>query len=598
MAKTDEYRAFIKAEEHFKFPADVMAKIKAHNPTYTKVATSTIWDKVFRRSVKKDENSFKLKTGNNQYSWYFDVSQTMGKPVPVIYQNVSGKVESYQQILDCLTKYSTRQVVFHNGKDYCAGIGQDSYVQDDEIILRTGLSEQQVIFAIVREIIRQNHESAIVVEAASYIVCRLLNIDTSIFSFGYLLELLDFDVTIKAFDTTIQETVANETTIFAEYLYANLPFLQNTAPSGEDIQPSTDIDHRIVKILGNFSDTLPDKGIDMDSVRKYGYTDEKMLPIRHVAAERLFSKGREVYMLYKNNSEVQVENKDEITKHRGYFGISADDWMAAKIQMLQDSIGTATVAINSWSKLANVSEQKEDEKISQNSETQTSENDKKQMDALTVNANGSVVIVSDDINFSDIENEVWLETALPDLLNQPNFNEKDVPYFASKNAVVCTVHKKINALMLEHCVKCITWAIKKYRNKVPETKNYTHDISTAVAHVYSTFTYKHIIEVLDKHRAEIKAPASMKLRFEQCLIAYHKVHRNRTKKSTPEDDFKRHATNSNGSDETTQDNHTSNDRTLEIRSIIETYNKQINEKRPKADPNKMPSMSHTARKKQ
>ena len=76
--KTEEYRRFIKINEHFKYSDMVMAKIKEHNPAYTKLTTSGIWDNVFGRTIKRNEKPLAIKTGNNTKRLLFDISQTTG----------------------------------------------------------------------------------------------------------------------------------------------------------------------------------------------------------------------------------------------------------------------------------------------------------------------------------------------------------------------------------------------------------------------------------------------------------------------------------------------------------------------------------------
>jgi len=149
-----------------------MEKIKALNPAYTKVASVNTWSKVFGRSLKRSEKAFNIKVANNQSVWLCDVSQTTGRPMPVIYQNLSGEVEQYQSVLNCLTAFSPQSI--------------------SNIIL--AVCQQQIIFALVREIVRQNLTSETAVEAVSYMVCRHLNFDTDMFTFGYLLELMNYDV--------------------------------------------------------------------------------------------------------------------------------------------------------------------------------------------------------------------------------------------------------------------------------------------------------------------------------------------------------------------------------------------------------------------
>lgn len=584
--KTEEYRKFIKLNEHFKYPADVMAKIKAHNPAYTKVTTSAKWESVFNRSIKQKDKGFKVKVANNQSVWLYDISDTVGKSLPVIYQNVLGKADKFQAIFDCLTKLSVQPVIFQDG-----------------------LSERQIIFTLLREIIKHNQTSSIVVEATSYIVCRHLNINTEDFSFGYLLELLDFDVSLTGIkDIVVQDAIAKEAEVLIGYLNANLLFLQTSSPE-ENSENSTKqadnntaekktyikeirtenvagIDFRIAKVIRNFMSILPDKGIDMALVKDYGYFDENMIPIRSAVAMQLFSKGREIYKLYRNGTEERVDSLEEINQHSGYFGIAHEDWSAVLAQMVHKGLSGEAVKLNRWAKTS--------ESNAGNADSQD------QANKSEFNKNGSFVVATDDISHEEIENEVWLDTALRQFFDDTGYKPSDMPYFVSRQDYVITREmKKINEFMLHFCAYNISDALFENKIKSSDTGKVMYKIKKAVSDIRLHFSDRHIYESLDKHWPDIKAPKSAKKAFDDCFEQLRKIRKNQPKKKpTPDESMKRVAAKADANVSTVENTDTSteqahqnkiNERYAEIFYIIDTYNTNLTEK-PKKQSQGKPKM--------
>ena len=621
MTKKDEYRDYIKKNEHFQYPDDVMAKIKKHNPAYTKVTTSGIWESVFGRTIKHKDKGFKVEIAKNLPRWLFDISHTIGKSPPTIYQNVSGKAGHYKSILDCLMKFSAQPITFQQGAGYYSGIGQDSFVQDGKIVLRPALSEQQIIFALVREIIKHTQESDIVIEVASHIVCRHINIDTSIFTFGYLMELLEHDVSLKALkDTATQDSVIKEAEVFIGYLNANFAFLQAASSDGDvleidDKQESPaeqkesnkdignsysveertetvcDIDFRFLKIIREFTNTMPDKNISMKTITEYGYYDPNMIPIGHNVAQKLFSKGSEVYRLFRDSTEAKIDNIDEISKHYGLFGISKDEWMATQAKMLESSTNTAKVHISRWNNIvAGKIDMEGGSKVIDEKSKQSS-----LADEPMFNADGSIVMASDDINHNSIENETWLETALPAFFKQTKYKHSDVPYFIKRQDFEITPEmKKINALMVYYCAFFITVALKDCKSKAPETGKTTYNVKKAVAIVCNTYNVKHITYAIEELWSEIKAPKAIKKAFDDYFEHIRKTLIRQPKKPTLDEQLRRlkaadEAKANAGTATEQSEQNAKSDRSIEILHIIESYNKKLTTK-PKQSPKTLPIM--------
>ena len=75
---------------------------------------------------------------------------------------------------------------------------------------------------------------------------------------------------------------------------------------------------------------LPDPVIHPKALEHYGFTDESMLPLSKDRAMELFERDVPVYLIYQNNTEELAFEPEEILEHNGMFGVTKDDWEAAK----------------------------------------------------------------------------------------------------------------------------------------------------------------------------------------------------------------------------------------------------------------------------
>ena len=672
-----------------------MEKIAEHNPAYTKVAPTNTWSKVFGRNLKRNEKAFNVKVANNQTAWLCDISQTSGKPLQAIYQNVSGEVQHYQSVLNCITAFSSQPVIFQEGASYYAGIGMDSFVENGKIVLRPALSQQQIIFALVREIVRQNLTNGIAVEAVSYMVCRHLKFDTDIFSFGYLLELLDYDVSLKTLgDKALQDNIIKESEVFIGYLNANLPFLQETQsddsengdsmissekqnnpikaettekqeipkadvskavdtvdkpdkppyPSKEHTETIYDIDFRIMQIIRAFMETLPDKGINKKAVEQYGYSDIKMHPIRQNIAVKLFNDGREVYKLHRDNSEERIDSLEEIERHRGFFGITVDDWLTIKESIAKNSMAGEVIKIGRWGQAAagvikpnpqqnspnNSQPSKQTTRTANErsvrqgqegakrrvSSNQNSKNENikpmtenpsppLQEDIPMMNSDGSIVFETDDISHNEVENHAWIDRAMLNFFEQTGYKYTDMPYFSKRQDFTVTPEmKKINTVMESFTAFCIKTKLKEHSDKSPTTGNDRYYVQKAIDEIYPNFNIAHIVLGMRNHWLDIDVPYSVKERFYKTIEKLRNSPKGKPKRPSPEDDFKRlkakedaksaatsgagtNAITNTGSEQSNQN--AISDQNIEIMHMIDSYKKSAVAK-PKGGQSSMPSM--------
>lgn len=75
---------------------------------------------------------------------------------------------------------------------------------------------------------------------------------------------------------------------------------------------------------------LPDPSIGLSERDLYGYTDPTMLPLLIERAQELFDADHTIYMLYPDNTEAMVFDREEIAGHDGIFGMEAEEWQTSR----------------------------------------------------------------------------------------------------------------------------------------------------------------------------------------------------------------------------------------------------------------------------
>lgn len=217
-----------------KFMAYLQAMSKFHNyslnnslliwmqmPEATLVAGYKDWQRKFKRQVRNGETSIKIlapipkkyrkevvlddgTTEEREISYMryravsvFDISQTDGDDLPEICRSLDGDVDGYQGLVDKLKEISPVPVDFED----IAGTANGFYhLADKRIVVQQGMSQSQTIKTMVHEIahsILHDKDSGIEkeadrrtrevqAEAVAYTVNQYLGLDTSDYSFGYI----------------------------------------------------------------------------------------------------------------------------------------------------------------------------------------------------------------------------------------------------------------------------------------------------------------------------------------------------------------------------------------------------------------------------
>ncbi len=235
----DKFAAYLKTMSKFhRYSIRNTVLIHMQMPTATKLAGFTGWKNNFERYVKKGEKGIYIlapivskakkemekldpdtqkplldKNGDvileevevtiPRYKTVavFDISQTDGKPLPSLMEDLTGDVRQYEAFMDALKQISPLPISFEPMKS-----SRDGYCRyGKQIAIREGMSEIQTVCAAIHEIThatlhdknaspdgevsasqkgKQNKE--VTAESVSYVVCQYYGIETGANSFGYV----------------------------------------------------------------------------------------------------------------------------------------------------------------------------------------------------------------------------------------------------------------------------------------------------------------------------------------------------------------------------------------------------------------------------
>ena len=101
---------------------------------------------------------------------------------------------------------------------------------------------------------------------------------------------------------------------------------QETAKSPEPVAASVPVQapERMI------SADLPDPVIHPQALEFFGYKDDSMLPVSKDRALELLILDVPVFLIYKDGSDGMAYEPEEILSHNGLFGVTKEDWEAAK----------------------------------------------------------------------------------------------------------------------------------------------------------------------------------------------------------------------------------------------------------------------------
>lgn len=139
----------------------------------------------------------------------FDVSQTEGKPLPTLANDLTGNVKQYEIFMEALRRSSPVPFAFEGMEPSTDGYFSE---KDQRVAIRSGMSEVQTVSAAVHEIThatlhnyeqtrlaaaqgdetaqppkpKDRHTEEVEAESVSYAVCQYYSIQTGENSFGYI----------------------------------------------------------------------------------------------------------------------------------------------------------------------------------------------------------------------------------------------------------------------------------------------------------------------------------------------------------------------------------------------------------------------------
>jgi len=239
--ESDKYKAYLKTMSRFpRYSTRNTLLIHMQMPEATRVAGYRTWEKDFGRYVMKGERGIRIfapspftvkkeqqvvdpdtnrpvmgpdglpltEEVEKQFARFkvisvFDVSQTDGKPLPSLVEDLTGDVRHYELFMDTLRAVSPLPIGFE-----ALGPDTDGVCRyGNNIAIREGMSEIQTVSAAIHEIaharlhdinsLREQDETVkpkdrrtkeVEAESVSYAVCQYYGIETGANSFGYLAE--------------------------------------------------------------------------------------------------------------------------------------------------------------------------------------------------------------------------------------------------------------------------------------------------------------------------------------------------------------------------------------------------------------------------
>lgn len=326
--ESDRYRQYLSTMSRFhKYSLNNVMLIHSQRPDATLVAGFNKWKNQFGRHVKKGERGIQIlapvpfkkkvdevkldphtkapmldKDGNLvkeekevsvpmfKVVSVFDVSQTDGKPLPVLAHSLSGDVQQYEVFMEALRRTSPVPIVIaHTDRDV------DGFfdLTAQQITIQDGMSQVQTICAGVHEIAhsklhnydkmteladdgvtvlapeeKDRHTEEVEAESISYAVCQYFGIETADNSFGYIAswsqgkELKELRASLETINRTSSELISSIEQHFKEIckergIAINAPAevvpVAETTPTVSGGDPIVNTDDILATFAGDFT---------------------------------------------------------------------------------------------------------------------------------------------------------------------------------------------------------------------------------------------------------------------------------------------------------------------------------------------------------
>lgn len=231
--ESDRYKDYLSFMTKFhNYSINNIVLIMMQNPEASLVAGYKAWQTKFHRQVRKGEKAITILAPcthkkvieqdgeQKEVVWtsfravkVFDISQTDGEDVPDILKPLAGDVKNYEDLKNRLVETSPVDIEFKPIKKANGYF----HIKDKRIVVKSGMSEEQTIKTMIHEISHamlhnaddgsekdaDNNTKEVQAESVAYVVCQMLGIDSSEYSFGYIAG-WSRDRTIKELSASIE----------------------------------------------------------------------------------------------------------------------------------------------------------------------------------------------------------------------------------------------------------------------------------------------------------------------------------------------------------------------------------------------------------
>lgn len=216
--ESDRYKEYLDfMSKFYNYSVNNIILIMAQKPDASLIAGYKAWQTKFNRHVRKGEKGISIlapcphkkiveKDGEEkEIKWttfrpvkVFDVSQTDGESLPTGCTHVlTGEVNDYEKLVEMLKDVAPVSVTFQKIEGTAHGFYDSS---EKKIVVDEGMSEQQTVKTIIHEIAHailhdgddgeekdaDRRTMEVQAESVAYTVCKMIGIDASDYSFGYV----------------------------------------------------------------------------------------------------------------------------------------------------------------------------------------------------------------------------------------------------------------------------------------------------------------------------------------------------------------------------------------------------------------------------
>lgn len=153
----------------------------------------------------------------------FDISQTEGRPLPELAEELKGEIPDYKVLMDSIREVAPVPIRFESWDKSKKGHYD---LTNKEIVIKSGMSDLQTVKTAIHEMahsilhkdqahIKDSATMEVQAESTAFIVCQHLGLDTSDYSFGYLAgwssdkELPELKSSLQTIQRTSHEVIEN-----------------------------------------------------------------------------------------------------------------------------------------------------------------------------------------------------------------------------------------------------------------------------------------------------------------------------------------------------------------------------------------------------